>query len=125
MYLAPEVLAGQSPSAGADVYALGVMLYQLLIGDFRKPLAPGWEARLRTRCSGRISRMQRVEILPKGSTAQQILSSACLRWTSAGSSAMNWKRQDCGADCRAQVGRDPRPAALVVFAVIALAAGWQ
>src|ERR1700678_2964252 len=44
MYLAPEVLAGQSPSAGADVYALGVMLYQLLIADFRKPLAPGWEA---------------------------------------------------------------------------------
>jgi eukaryotic-like serine/threonine-protein kinase len=44
MYLAPEVLAGQSPSAGADVYALGVMLYQLAIGDFRKPLAPGWEA---------------------------------------------------------------------------------
>jgi DNA-binding winged helix-turn-helix (wHTH) protein/serine/threonine protein kinase len=44
MYLAPEVLAGQSPSASADVYALGVMLYQLIIGDFRKPLAPGWEA---------------------------------------------------------------------------------
>jgi DNA-binding winged helix-turn-helix (wHTH) protein/serine/threonine protein kinase len=44
MYLAPEVLAGQSPSASADVYAFGVMLYQLIIGDFRKPLAPGWEA---------------------------------------------------------------------------------
>jgi eukaryotic-like serine/threonine-protein kinase len=44
MYLPPEVLAGQSPSAGADVYALGVMLYQLIVGDFRKPLAPGWEA---------------------------------------------------------------------------------
>jgi serine/threonine protein kinase/DNA-binding winged helix-turn-helix (wHTH) protein len=47
MYLAPEVLAGQSPSASADVYALGVMLYQLVIGDFRKPLAPGWEAEIR------------------------------------------------------------------------------
>ncbi|MBZ5625542.1 MAG: winged helix-turn-helix domain-containing protein [Acidobacteriia bacterium] len=47
MYLAPEVLAGQSPSAGADVYALGVMLYQLAIGDFRKPLAPGWEAEIK------------------------------------------------------------------------------
>ena len=46
MYLAPEVLAGQSPSAGSDVYALGVMLYQLIIGDFRKPLAPGWEAEI-------------------------------------------------------------------------------
>jgi DNA-binding winged helix-turn-helix (wHTH) protein/serine/threonine protein kinase len=46
MYLAPEVLAGQSPSAGADVYALGVMLYQLAVGDFRKPLAPGWESEI-------------------------------------------------------------------------------
>ena len=44
MYIAPEVLAGQSPSASADVYALGVMLYQLMVGDFRKPLAPGWES---------------------------------------------------------------------------------
>ena len=47
MYLAPEVLAGQSPSAGADVYALGVILYQMMTGDFRKPLAPGWEAEIK------------------------------------------------------------------------------
>src|SRR5579864_7130858 len=46
MYVAPEVLAGQSPSASADVYALGVLLYQMVVGDFRKPLAPGWEAQV-------------------------------------------------------------------------------
>jgi serine/threonine protein kinase len=46
MYLAPEVLSGQSPTAPADVYSLGVMLYQVVIGDFRKPLAPGWEAEI-------------------------------------------------------------------------------
>jgi DNA-binding winged helix-turn-helix (wHTH) protein/serine/threonine protein kinase/tetratricopeptide (TPR) repeat protein len=44
MYVAPEVLAGQAPTAASDVYALGVLLYQLAIGDFRRPLAPGWEA---------------------------------------------------------------------------------
>ncbi|HEV3062408.1 MAG TPA: tetratricopeptide repeat protein [Vicinamibacterales bacterium] len=44
MYVAPEVLAGHSPTASADVYALGVLLYQLVVGDFRKPLSPGWEA---------------------------------------------------------------------------------
>jgi DNA-binding winged helix-turn-helix (wHTH) protein/serine/threonine protein kinase len=44
MYVAPEVLAGQSPTAASDVYALGVLLYQLVAADFRKPLAPGWEA---------------------------------------------------------------------------------
>jgi len=44
LYVAPEVLAGQSPTPASDVYALGVLLYQLVIGDFRKPLSPGWEA---------------------------------------------------------------------------------
>jgi DNA-binding winged helix-turn-helix (wHTH) protein/tetratricopeptide (TPR) repeat protein len=43
MYLAPEILAGQTGNASSDVYALGVLLYQLLVGDFRRPLAPGWE----------------------------------------------------------------------------------
>jgi serine/threonine protein kinase len=44
MYLAPEVHAGQYPTAASDVYALGLLLYQIVVGDFRKPLAPGWEA---------------------------------------------------------------------------------
>jgi DNA-binding winged helix-turn-helix (wHTH) protein/serine/threonine protein kinase len=44
IYMAPEVLEGRPPTALADVYALGVLLYQLVVGDFRKPLAPGWEA---------------------------------------------------------------------------------
>lgn len=44
LYLAPELLGGQSPSAASDVYSLGVLLYQLIAGDFRRPFAPGWEA---------------------------------------------------------------------------------
>ena len=43
LYLAPEVLGGQAPTARSDIYALGVMLYQCVVGDTRKPLAPGWE----------------------------------------------------------------------------------
>jgi non-specific serine/threonine protein kinase len=42
-YLAPELLAGKPATVRADIYALGVMLYQFLVGDFRAPLAPGWE----------------------------------------------------------------------------------
>lgn len=44
LYLAPELLAGQSPTVQSDVYALGLMLFQLWVGDLRRPLAPGWEA---------------------------------------------------------------------------------
>ena len=43
LYLPPEVLAGQPATIQGDVFALGVMLYQLVIGDLKKPLAPGWE----------------------------------------------------------------------------------
>ncbi len=43
LYLAPEVLAGQVATIKADVYALGVLLYQLVVADFHRTLAPGWE----------------------------------------------------------------------------------
>jgi DNA-binding winged helix-turn-helix (wHTH) protein/tetratricopeptide (TPR) repeat protein len=43
LYLAPELLAGHAPTLRSDVYALGVLLWQLVIGDLRRPLAPGWE----------------------------------------------------------------------------------
>ncbi|WP_263376050.1 protein kinase domain-containing protein [Granulicella aggregans] len=46
MYRAPETLAGGPASTLADVYALGVMLYQILCGDFIEPLSPGWEDRV-------------------------------------------------------------------------------
>ena len=43
LYFAPELVAGHAPSTRSDIFALGVILYQLTIGDFRRPLAPGWE----------------------------------------------------------------------------------
>ncbi|MGQ0700408.1 MAG: protein kinase domain-containing protein [Panacagrimonas sp.] len=43
LYLAPELLSGRPPTTRSDVYALGVMLYQLVVGELRRPLAPGWE----------------------------------------------------------------------------------
>jgi len=46
LYLAPEVVSGQVPSVGSDLYALGVILYQLTVGDFRQPLSAGWEAEI-------------------------------------------------------------------------------
>jgi serine/threonine protein kinase len=42
-YIAPEILRGIAPTAQCDVFALGVILYQLLCGDLHKSLSPGWE----------------------------------------------------------------------------------
>lgn len=39
MYRAPE----GTPSRAADLYALGLMLYQAVIGDLERPIAVGWE----------------------------------------------------------------------------------
>ncbi len=43
LYLAPEILQGNAPSTVSDVYALGVLLYQVVAGDLGRALAPGWE----------------------------------------------------------------------------------
>jgi len=42
-YLAPELLAGEKASMRSDLFALGLILYQLLVGDLSRPLATGWE----------------------------------------------------------------------------------
>jgi len=43
LYFAPEVLAGQPVTVKADIYALGVMLYQFVVGNLRRQLGAGWE----------------------------------------------------------------------------------
>ncbi len=41
-YLAPELVEGKAATVQADVYSLGVLLYQMAAGDFSRSLAPGW-----------------------------------------------------------------------------------
>lgn len=43
MYAPPELLAGRMFTIQGDIYSLGVMLYQLVIGNLDQPLAQGWE----------------------------------------------------------------------------------
>lgn len=43
LYVAPERLAGGAATVKSDVYALGILLYQLAVGDLRKPMVSGWE----------------------------------------------------------------------------------
>lgn len=41
-YLAPEVQEGKPSDPRADIYSLGVLLYQMVVGDFSRALATGW-----------------------------------------------------------------------------------
>ncbi len=41
--MAPEVLEGRPATTQSDIYSLGVVLYQLVSGDFSRVVAPGWE----------------------------------------------------------------------------------
>jgi serine/threonine protein kinase/class 3 adenylate cyclase/Tfp pilus assembly protein PilF len=43
IYMAPEVLEGRPATTQADIYSLGILVYQLAVGDFSRALAPGWE----------------------------------------------------------------------------------
>ncbi|MBC8106130.1 MAG: protein kinase, partial [Anaerolineae bacterium] len=43
MYSPPESLLNKPFTTQGDVYAVGILLYQMVIGDLRRPLAPGWE----------------------------------------------------------------------------------
>ena len=42
LYRAPELLEGKTSTVQGDIYALGVVLYQITVGDFTHALAPGW-----------------------------------------------------------------------------------
>jgi serine/threonine protein kinase/WD40 repeat protein/class 3 adenylate cyclase len=43
LYAPPESQIGGVPTEKGDIYALGVLLFQLVVGDFDRPLASGWE----------------------------------------------------------------------------------
>ncbi|HSV16301.1 MAG TPA: protein kinase, partial [Tepidisphaeraceae bacterium] len=43
MYAPPESLLNRPFTTQGDVYALGVLLFQMAVADLGRPLAPGWE----------------------------------------------------------------------------------
>jgi eukaryotic-like serine/threonine-protein kinase len=46
LYFAPELHAGKEPSIQTDVFALGVLCYQVVAGDLELPLGHGWQRRI-------------------------------------------------------------------------------
>ncbi len=49
LYMAPELFSGSPPSVSSDVYSLGVVLYQSLVGDFSKPITVDWDKSIEDR----------------------------------------------------------------------------
>lgn len=46
LYRAPELVGDAVPDAKSDIYALGLILFQLVVCDFDRALAPGWEGQV-------------------------------------------------------------------------------
>ena len=46
-YWAPELQRGGVPTVKCDVYAIGVLLYQIVCGDLQQTPSPGWQAKIR------------------------------------------------------------------------------
>src|SRR5262249_39282674 len=42
LYMAPEVMSGKPVAPSADIYAMGVVLYQSLVGDFSEAVTLDW-----------------------------------------------------------------------------------
>lgn len=43
LYLAPELFSGSAATVQSDVFALGILFYQLLSGQMSQPMVSGWE----------------------------------------------------------------------------------
>jgi|GEM_PF-6232156 len=56
MYAPPESMLGKAATVQSDIFALGVLLYQLAIGDLHRPLATGWERCEERNVAGTVTR---------------------------------------------------------------------
>ena len=104
MYQPPEANLARPATVQGDVYALGVLLYQMIIGDFDKPLGHGWERHLEE------ARRRGFRSAPdwKKETPGQTSGQAAAASTSPGSDAIARARPFRRANTPAVAGRHRR-----------------
>lgn len=123
LYMAPEVLEGSSATARSDIYSLGVVLWQLLIGNLSAALDPAdWSVRIQ-------------EPLLRDDIARCLAGSPAKRWASAGELAASLRalpaRREAEARRAAELAAREQAAyrrgvlgtATVAIAIIAVVAG--
>jgi eukaryotic-like serine/threonine-protein kinase len=130
--LAPELLAGGSPSPAGDLYALGALLYRLVTG--RYPLTADSLAELRRKHAegARTPLLDLRPDLPTGFVAvveRALAADPARRFRSAGEleAALAASQRDAGEPTTGDGGRRRWPAAVVVAGLLVLFGyfGWQ
>ncbi len=130
LYIAPELFAGLAPTVRSDVFALGILLYQLLSGRIGQPMVSGWEADI----ADPLLR-EDLELATEGNPERRLSSAALLaeRLRRLDTRRAEARERDAAREAARQAqatlarAQARRPIFLALFAVVlagALIAGW-
>ena len=95
MYAAPEVLEGKTPTTLADIYALGVMLYQIVVGRSQQSARAGMGTGCRRRAPEGGHRALR-----RGTAGEAARECAASRGTAAEPEATTGRKGECPTEAR-------------------------
>jgi serine/threonine protein kinase len=113
-YMAPELVRGDDPSHASDLYAVGVLLYEMLVGITPFASASSTQVFVRLRDESAVPPSQRVELGAHGPALDAVVLRAMAkqpsaRFADAASFAAALRAIVCGCDairlCRSDVGR--------------------
>ncbi len=130
LYRAPELLEGKTATVQADVYALGVMLYQMVTGDLHRALGSGWEREiedelLREDIAAAVDRSPRQRLGNALRVAEQLRSLTARRNLRAAEQRVRREEKEARRTLERRHRRLKRNAALAAAALLLAAMGWQ